>query len=110
MALAVFAVDYETDDATFKAKILAESREDVLGYLKTQVGDKAEGYRIVNLEQRDDIHAITTKVLEAIRGPEVTQEEKVVEVPRCPWCQRTDFESDHAFKMHISKAHTNKKK
>ena len=108
MGLSMFMIDYETKEATWKVKLLAESKEDALGYLKKEVGDKSEGYRIVNMDQRDEVHAITTQVLENIRGPkieaEVITETKII----CPWCEEDKYGSLHALKMHIVKAHTGK--
>lgn len=107
--LQVFVVSYETNQATWKVYLLAESREDAMGYLMREVGDKAEGFKINNFEIREQIHAITSKVIEGIRGPE--KEAEVVVVPPkliCPWCESTDYETNHALKMHIVKAHTGK--
>lgn len=107
--LQVFVVSYETNKATWKVYLLAESREDAMGYLMKEVGDKAEGFKINNFEVREEIHAITSKVLDGIRGP--SQEQEVVQLPAkllCPWCESTDYETNHALKMHIVKAHTGK--
>jgi len=108
MGLQIFVVSYETEDATWKLYLMAESKEDAMGFLMKEVGDKAKGFRINNFEAREEIHAITTKVIDRIRGPK--QEEKVVEKVKliCPWCESTDYETNHALKMHIVKTHTGK--
>lgn len=110
MKLSVFMIKYETDDSTWKVNLIAESREDALGYLKKEVGDKTTGYKITDLEHRDDIHALTTKVVGGIRGPakeaEVVTETKLI----CPWCESEDYGTLHALKMHIVKTHTKKDK
>jgi len=111
MTLQVFVISYETKDATWKLYLLAESREDAMGYLMQEVGNKAEGFKINNFDVRESIHAITSKALDGIRGPK--QEEKVVELPPkllCPWCESTDYETNHALKMHIVKSHGVKSK
>ncbi len=108
--LQVFMIDYETNQATWKVRLLAESREDAMGFLMQEVGDKAEGFKINNFDMRDEIHAITSKVVDGIRGPE--REPEVIETTKliCPWCESTDYETNHALKMHIVKTHTGKSK
>ena len=108
MTLQVFVVSYETKQATWRVYLLAESKEDAMGYLMKEVGDKAEGFRINNFETREAIHAVTSKVLDLIRGPK--QEAEVIENTKliCPWCESTDYQSNHALKMHIVKSHTGK--
>ena len=105
--LQVFVVSYETKNATYKAYLLGESKEDVMGYLQREMG-KEDGFRINNFESREEIHALTPKVIDGIRGPK--QEAQVVEknTLTCPWCESTEYESNHALKMHIVKAHTGK--
>lgn len=105
--LHVYSVDYETSEATWKVKLLAESKEDAMGYLMSVVG-KAEGLKINNFDVKDEIHAITTKVVENIRGPE--KEPEVIETVKliCPWCESTEYGNNHALKMHIVKSHTGK--
>ena len=106
--LQVFTVDYETRESTWKVRLLAESKEDAMGYLMKEVGDKAEGFRINNFDMSNEVHAITSKVLDGIRGPE--KEAEVLETIKikCPWCDSTDYETNHALKMHIVKSHTGK--
>lgn len=108
MKVQVFVVSYETNKATWRVYLLAESKEDAMGYLMREVGNEAEGFRINNFETREEIHAITSKVLDGIRGPE--QEVKVIENDKliCPWCESTDYKTNHALKMHIVKSHTGK--
>jgi hypothetical protein len=108
VAIQVFVISYETKVSTFKAYLLAESKADAMSYLKAEMGDQ-EGFRINNFESREEIHAITTQVLDKIRGPK--QEAKVVENVKllCPWCESTDYLSNHALKMHIVKAHKKEK-
>jgi hypothetical protein len=105
--LQVFVVSYETKDATYKAYLLGDSKEDVMGYLKQEMGEQ-EGFRINNFESREAIHAITPKVLDGIRGPK--EEAQVIENTKlvCPWCESEDYGTNHALKMHIVKAHTGK--
>lgn len=107
MALQVFVISYETKDATYKAYLLGESKEDAMGYIMSEMGDN-EGFRINNFESREEIHAITPKLLDGIRGPK--QEAQVVEKNNlvCPWCESTEYGNNHALKMHIVKAHTGK--
>lgn len=109
MAIQVFVVSYETKASTYKAYLLAESKADAMTYLRTEMGDE-EGFKIQNFESREEIHAITTQVLDKIRGPkteaEVVKETKLI----CPWCESTDYETNHALKMHIVKAHAESKK
>jgi hypothetical protein len=109
MAIQVFVISYETKASTYKAYLLAESKADAMTYLKTEMG-KEEGFRIQNFESREEIHAITTQVLDKIRGPK--QEVTVVENTKlvCPWCESTEYESNHALKMHIVKTHADSKK
>lgn len=107
--ISVYSIDYETNEATWKVKLLAESKEDAVEYLKERVGS-AEGFRINNMDVRDEIHAISVKVLEGIRGPEKVAEVKEVTKLICPWCESTDYDSYHALKMHIVKTHTGKTK
>jgi hypothetical protein len=109
MKLQVFVVSYETKESTYKAYLLAQSKEDAMTYLKTEMGGN-EGFKINNFESREVIHAVTTQVLDKIRGPK--QEAQVIEQTKliCPWCESTDYETNHALKMHIVKAHAESKK
>lgn len=109
MKVQVFVVSYETNQATWRVYLLAESKEDAMGYLMQEVGNKAEGFKVNNFETREEIHAITSKVLDGIKGP--VPEAEVIELPPkliCPWCDSTEYETNHAMKMHIVKAHTGK--
>lgn len=105
MAFRTYVISYETNQATWKLYLLAESRDDAMEFLMKEVGNEAEGFRVNNFESREEIHAVTPKVIDIIRGPE-----KVVEVQKliCPWCESTKYETYHAMKMHIVKAHTGK--
>ena len=105
--LTVFSIDYETRESTWKVKLLAESKEDAIGYLRSLTGE-AEGFRINNLDMKDEIHAITPKVLEGIKGPKLEPEVQEISKLQCPWCESTDYENFHALKMHIVKTHTGK--
>lgn len=109
MAIQVFVVSYETKASTYKAYLLAESKEDAMTYLRLEMGEQ-EGFKIQNFESREEIHAITTQVLDKIRGPQLKAQ--VVETTKlvCPWCESTDYETNHALKMHIVKAHADTKK
>ena len=109
MAIQVFVISYETKASTYKAYLLAESKSDAMTYLKTEMGQE-EGFRVQNFESREEIHAITTQVLDKIRGPK--QEAEVVENTKliCPWCESTDYKTVHALKMHIVKTHADTKK
>ena len=105
MKLQTFVISYETNQATWKLYLLAESKEDAMGFLMKEVGNEAEGFRVNNFETREEIHAITPKVIDSLRGEEkVVVEEKLV----CPWCEATNYENYHALKMHIVKTHTGK--
>lgn len=108
MTLQIFVISYETKQATWKLYLLAESKEDAMGFLMKEVGDEAEDFRINNFEARESIHAVTSKVIDLIRGPE--KEPVRIETDKliCPWCESTDYETYHALKMHIVKAHTGK--
>lgn len=109
MTLQVFVISYETKDATYKAYLLAKDKADAMTYLKTQMGQQ-EGFKVNNFETREVIHAVTTQVLEHIRGPQ--KEAEVVEKTKlvCPWCESTEYETNHALKMHIVKTHAESKK
>lgn len=109
MQLNIVVVNYETDESTWKAVLVAESREDAVGYIKSKVGTE-KGFKVTSIEQRDPIHAITSKLLDQIKGPEVKPEVVQETLLVCPWCEATDFKSNHALKMHIVKQHADSKK
>ena len=109
MAIQVFVISYETKASTYKAYLLAESKADAMSYLRKEMGEE-EGFKIQNFESREEIHAITTQVLDKIRGPK--REAEVIENVKliCPWCESTEYETNHALKMHIVKTHADSKK
>lgn len=105
MNLQTFVISYETDQATWKLYLIAESKEDALKFLMDEVGNKAEGFRVNNFEAREQIHAVTPTVIEKLTPPQETViDSRLI----CPWCKSIDYVNAHALKMHIVKAHTGK--
>lgn len=102
----IFSVNYETDKSTYKLVCLAESREDAVGYITWRMG-KEPGFKINAVEQREQIHAITPKLMDKLRP--ITNEKIEVKQLICPWCESTDYASPHALKMHIVKSHADSK-
>lgn len=102
----IFVINYETDRSTYKLVVLAESREDAFGYLKWKMGEEP-GFKINSMEQREQIHAITPKLLDKLRpvDREVVEQKLLI----CPWCESTEYGSPHALKMHIVKTHADSK-
>lgn len=105
MKLFIFSVNYETRKSTYKAVITGDSREDVVGYMAARFGNE-EGYQLTSIEQREEVHALTDKVLEVIRGPKVDPEVLTETKLICPWCESENYSNFHALKMHIVKSHT----
>ena len=103
----VFVVNYETKDATYKLYLLGKDQADAMTYLKNRVGH-LEGFRINNFESREEIHHITTQLLDMLQRehPEPVVEHRLV----CPWCNEDKYETNHALKMHIVKNHADSKK
>jgi hypothetical protein len=97
----LFVISYETKEATWKLHLLAETREDATQFLTARVG-KEEGFRINWVEQREQIHYVTDKVLDSIRPP--TPPIREVQ-PICPWCESVEYKTLHALKVHIGKNH-----
>lgn len=100
-----FKVQYETKKMLYKANVVAEHKDDLMNFIRATMGTE-EGFKITNIDDAGIIHAFTDKVIGGIRGtskPTVTEETKQVFV--CPWCESTDYQSNHALKIHITKTH-----
>lgn len=97
----LFVISYETKGVSWKLNLLAENREDATAFVIKKVG-KEEGFRLNYIEQRENVHLVTDKVLDVIRPP-LPPEVKIQGI--CPWCESTEYTTLHALKVHIGKNH-----
>jgi hypothetical protein len=102
LKMQVFVISYETDDSTYKLYLLGKDQADAMTYLKMRVGG-LKGYRMNNFESREEIHMVTPQLIDMLTPTKPVAE--VVHKLVCPWCEADHYETNHALKMHICKAH-----
>lgn len=112
--LHIHRIDYETDDAIWRANVLAKDIPDMIDYIRKFVG---KPIKVNNTETRDSVHAVTDYSKEVLRelleddDKKKKEEHEKKTMWKCPWCESDEYsyESSHALKMHIVKKHAESK-
>lgn len=102
----VYTIEYETIDMSWKANIIALSRNDAMNVLNSKVKKK---FRILSISSLYEIDAYSSDIINTVKSMypiNNPQEEKIIW--RCPWCE-FETEKRDGLKIHIGRNHKNDK-